>query len=192
MAFWTRDPRRGHAEEPADAGQEPHVSGEPLSPLDRPDEHPQTTDPAVFPRALSIERVAEDLRRRDISFAVTDQTGDLTTMWGTRTFVLAAVGSPVGILQVRGQWNREASIEHLDEILTFCNEWNAQRFWPKTYAQVRDDGAVMVRAENAHDLHDGVNDAQLAQLISSALVTTGTFFAGLDSRFPDPLRQEDV
>ena len=186
MPFWTRDSRRGPSEEPDSAGQDASA-GPAMSPLDLPDEHPTTTDPTVFPRPLTIERVAADLRRRGAGFSVAERTGELTTLWGTRSFVLSTLGEPPTILQVRGQWNREASIDHLDEILTFCNEWNTQRFWPKCYAQVRDDGAVMVRAENAQDLHAGVNDAQLAQLVSSAFATTASFFAGLDARFPDPL-----
>jgi len=186
MAFWTRDSRRGPSEEPDGAGQEPSA-GPALSPLDLPDEHPTTTDPAVFPRPVSIDRVAEDLRRRGAGFSVADRTGELTTLWGTRSFVLSTLGDPPTVLQVRGQWNRGASSYHLDAILPICNHWNTQRFWPTCYAQVRDDGAVLVRAENAYDLHAGINDAQLNQLVSSAFATTATFFAGLDARFPDPL-----
>lgn len=187
MAFWTRSARRdraGHDEAP---GQAPRQRGQALSPLDGADEHPTTEDPAVFPRPLSVERVAAELRRRGERFAVSDSTGDLTGMWGTRMFVLAVGGERAEVLQVRGHWNREASIERLDEILELCNEWNAQRLWPKAYALVRDDGAVMVCAENVQDLEHGVNDAQLGQLLYCALASSRQFFAELDEAFPDPL-----
>src|SRR3712207_7234969 len=61
------------------------------------------------------------------------RSGDLGGLWRGRLFYFFMFGDRSEILQVRGQWNREASIERLEEVLEACNEWNADRIWPKAY-----------------------------------------------------------
>jgi hypothetical protein len=98
------------------------------------------------------------------------------------------VGESSEVLQVRGQWHRDLTIERLEEILELCNEWNAERIWPKTYVRVRDNGAVLVYTEVTVDLEHGVTEDQLDQLLQCGLTTGSMFFEHLDETFPDPLR----
>src|SRR3712207_9526794 len=87
------------------------------------------------------------------------RSGDLGGLWRGRLFYFFMFGDRSEILQVRGQWKREASIERLEEGLEACNEWNADRIWPKAYVRVRDNGMGHVIAEVATDLEHGVTDA---------------------------------
>lgn len=117
-----------------------------------------------------------------------DSDGDLGGMWHGRLFYFLVLGSGGEVLQVRGQWHREATIERLGEVLELCNEWNAEHIWPKTYARVRDDGAVVVCAETTVSLEHGASDAQLGQLLHCGLSTGAMFFEHLDRYFVDPLQ----
>ena len=87
---------------------------------------------------------------------------------------------------MRGQWHREVAIERLEEVLDVCNEWNADRIWPKAYVRVRDNGLVHVVSEVATDLEHGATDAQLSQMLFCGLSTGSMFFDALDERYPDP------
>src|SRR5690606_41352191 len=98
------------------------------------------------------------------------------------------VGGGCGVLQGRGQRRRDLTVERLGEAREFCNEWNAERVWPKPYVRVRDNGAVLVYTEVAVDLEHGVTDDQLDQLLQCGLTTGSMFFEHLDETFPDPLR----
>ncbi|ANC30575.1 hypothetical protein I598_1006 [Isoptericola dokdonensis DS-3] len=117
-----------------------------------------------------------------------DSDGDLGGLWHGRLFYFLVLGDEGEVLQVRGQWHREASIERLGEILELCNAWNADHIWPKTYARVRDDGAVVVCAEVTVSLEHGASDTQLGQLLHCGLSTGAMFFEQLDQYFVDPLR----
>jgi hypothetical protein len=118
----------------------------------------------------------------------TDTDGDLGGLWHGRLFYFLILGANHEVLQVRGQWHREASIERLEQLLELCNAWNTERIWPKTYVRVRDDGEVIVCADTTVDLEHGASDAQLDQLLQCGLATGTAFFAHLDAEFPDPLR----
>ena len=90
------------------------------------------------------------------------------------------------ILQVRGQWNREITIERIEEVLDFCNDWNTDRIWPKAYFRVRDNGMIQVYAEVSVDLEHGATDEQLDRLLACGLSTSAMLFDTLDGLYPDP------
>nr|WP_141372358.1 YbjN domain-containing protein [Cellulomonas cellasea] len=137
------------------------------------------------PTPVTAARVAEWFARHQFSYFV-DNDGDLGGLWRGRLFYFFLFGEHSEILQVRGQWHREVAIERLEEVLDVCNEWNADRIWPKAYARVRDNGMVHVVAEVATDLEHGVTDDQLNQLLFCGLSTGSMFFDSLDELYPDP------
>ncbi|WP_307864837.1 YbjN domain-containing protein [Myceligenerans salitolerans] len=144
-------------------------------------------DPTRVPTPLSRERVTSWLAESDFSYFV-DSEGDIGGMWHGWLFHFLVVGEGSEVLQVRGQWHRDLSIERLEEILEICNDWNAEWIWPKAYVCVRDNGAVLVYAEVTVDLEHGVSDEQLDQLLQCGLTTGSMFFEHLDEVYPDPLR----
>ena len=150
----------------------------------RPGAPPQDDDPDV-PWPLGIARIVDWFEDNGFSYFI-DNDGDLGGLWRGRLFYFFMFGESSEILQVRGQWNREVSIERLEEVLEACNEWNADRIWPKAYVRVRDNGMVHVISEVATDLEHGVTDAQLDQLLHCGLSTGSMFFDAIDEMYPDP------
>ncbi|NMR19516.1 YbjN domain-containing protein [Cellulomonas fimi] len=142
-------------------------------------------EPDDVPAPVTVARILEWLQTNEFSYFV-DSDGDLGGLWRGRLFYFFLFGDEAEILQVRGQWNREISIERLPEVLEACNEWNADRIWPKAYVRVRDNGMVHVISEVATDLERGVTDAQLAQLLHCGLSTGSMFFDAIDELYPDP------
>jgi hypothetical protein len=142
-------------------------------------------EPDDVPAPVTLPRILEWLRGNEFSYFV-DNDGDVGGLWRGRLFYFFLFGDDAEILQVRGQWNREISIERLPEVLEACNEWNADRIWPKAYVRVRDNGMVHVISEVATDLERGVTDAQLAQLLHCGLSTGSMFFDAIDELYPDP------
>ena len=138
------------------------------------------------PYPLTSSRIVRWFEANDFSYFV-DNDGDLGGIWRGRLFYFFLFGDDSEILQTRGQWNREVSIERLEEILDHCNEWNAERIWPKAYARVRDNGMVHVVTEVATDLEPGVTEDQLSQLLFCGLSTGSMFFDSLDELYPDPV-----
>ena len=164
---WRRD-RRGPR---ADTGRRSGATPDP-GPY-----HPDLVAP------LTAERIRAWLSRSDYGY-FTDLDGDLGGLWRGRLFYFFTLGERHEILQVRGQWNRTFAIERLAEVLEICNDWNAERVWPKAYVRVRDDGRVHAVCEAATDLEHGVTDAQLAELVDCGLGTCVQFFDGLESLLP--------
>jgi hypothetical protein len=140
------------------------------------------------PAPLALDRVVEWITDCGYSYFV-DSDGDVGGLWHGRLFYFLLFGKNDEILQVRGQWNRDLAIERLEEVLEFCNEWNADRIWPKTYTRVRDNGMIQVFTEMTVDLEHGVTDDQLDQLLQCGLSTGSMFFDALDEYYPDPARQ---
>jgi hypothetical protein len=140
------------------------------------------------PQPLAIDRIIQWTSDSRYTYFV-DSDGDVGGMWHGRLFYFLLFGMNKEILQVRGQWNRDLAIERLEEILDFCNEWTADRIWPKAYTRVRDNGMIQVFTEVTVDLEHGVNDDQLDQLLQCGLSTGSMFFDTLDERYPDPARQ---
>ena len=141
--------------------------------------------PDDVPSPLTIARIVAWFEANQFSYFV-DNDGDIGGLWRGRLFYFFLFGDQSEILQVRGQWNREVAIERLEAVLEACNEWNADRIWPKAYVRVRDNGMVHVIAEVATDLEHGVTDAQLGQLLNCGLSTANVMFDTLDGLYPDP------
>ncbi|WP_250444525.1 YbjN domain-containing protein [Actinotalea sp. C106] len=134
---------------------------------------------------LSRERLCAWFSEHGYTYFV-DNDGDVGGLWRGRLFYFFLFGERQEILQVRGQWNREFAIERLTEVLEVCNEWNAERVWPKAYVRVRDDGMVHVTCEVSTDLEHGATDDQLGQLVHCGVSASSTVFDLLDELYPDP------
>jgi hypothetical protein len=135
---------------------------------------------------LTRDRIVAWLEDSGFTYFI-DSDGDVGGVWHGWMFYFLALGEHGEVLQVRGQWHRALTIERLEEVLEVCNEWNAERIWPKAYVRVRDDGTVVVCADVTVDVEHGANDDQLDQLLQCGLTTGSMFFEHLDEVFPDPL-----
>ncbi|MBF0723264.1 YbjN domain-containing protein [Sanguibacter inulinus] len=138
-------------------------------------------------RPVTRARVIEWISDYGYSYFI-DSDGDVGGLWHSRLFYFLIFGSRSEILQVRGQWNREISIERIEEVLDLCNEWNTDRIWPKAYFRVRDNGMIQVYAEMSVDLEHGATDEQLDRLLSCGLSTAAMLFDSLDAHYPDPAK----
>ncbi|GMA26421.1 hypothetical protein GCM10025864_41800 [Luteimicrobium album] len=141
----------------------------------------------LAPAPVDRARVVDWLLANGFSYFV-DSEGDVGGLWQGRLFYFLLFGEHDEIVQVRGQWNRDITIERLEEVLELCNEWNAERIWPKAYTRVRDNGLVQVYTEVTVDLEFGANDDQLGDVLQCGLSTASVFFDSLDDAYPDPLR----
>jgi Putative bacterial sensory transduction regulator len=147
-----------------------------------PGTNPDDTD---VPSPLTAARIVKWFETNEFSYFL-DNDGDVGGLWRGRLYYFFLFGEESEILQIRGQWNREVAIERLEEVLEACNEWNADRIWPKAYVRVRDNGMVHVIAEVATDLERGVTDAQLGQLLNCGLSSGNMLFDAIDELYPDP------
>lgn len=167
-------------------GQEPDDSRRSGNPGPREGASPGGPTGPGTPAPLTDQRIVDWLDGHQYHW-FRDNDGELGGLWRGRCFYFFRLGPERAVLQVRGHWNRAASIERLPEILEVCNEWAVERIWPKAYTRVDDDGRVSVIGETATDVATGVTDDQLADLLECGLVTTSMFFDELEDRFPDPL-----
>ncbi|MBI9115497.1 YbjN domain-containing protein [Sanguibacter suaedae] len=139
------------------------------------------------PSPLSTARLVRWITDYGFSYFI-DSDGDVGGLWHSRPFYFLLFGSDREILQVRGQWNREITIDRVEEVLEFCNDWNTERIWPKAYFRVRDDGMIQVYGEVAVDFENGADDDQLDQVLSCGLSTGAMLFDALDELYPDPAK----
>lgn len=142
---------------------------------------------AAAPAALTMARIVEWISDYGYSYFI-DSDGDIGGLWHSRLFYFLLFGGEREILQVRGQWNREITIDRVEEVLDFCNEWNTDRIWPKAYFRVRDNGMIQVYGEVSVDFEHGANDDQLDQVLTCGLSTGAMLFDALDAHYPDPAR----
>ncbi|MEP7765263.1 YbjN domain-containing protein [Sanguibacter sp. 25GB23B1] len=140
---------------------------------------------STSPSPLSTARIVDWIKDYGYSYFI-DSDGDVGGLWHSRLFYFLLFGPEREILQVRGQWNREITIDRVEEVLEFCNEWNTDRIWPKAYFRVRDNGMIQVYGEVAVDLEHGASDDQLDQVLACGLSTGAMLFDALDEMYRDP------
>ncbi|MDR0483475.1 MAG: YbjN domain-containing protein [Cellulomonadaceae bacterium] len=151
-----------------------------------PDDTVLPEDTVLMP--LENDRITDWLDEHEFTYFV-DNEGDVGGLWHGRIFHFLILGDQDEVLQVRGQWHRDVTIDRLQELLELCNTWNTEHIWPKTYVRVRDDGSVIVCSDVTVDVEHGVTEAQLSLLLQCGLSTCGAFFEYLDTELPDPLRR---
>ena len=128
-------------------------------------------------------RIITSLRRSNYRYLI-DENGDPCGLWAYRFFSFYLVRGQV--LQVRGRWSRQASIDHLADILAFCDQWNRERSAPKVYVRVPDDGRVHVLTEVSVPVVAGLSDDQMDHYLAIGLASGGLVFDELDQLYPDP------
>ncbi len=129
-------------------------------------------------------RIITSLRRSNYRYLI-DENGDACGLWAYRFFSFYLVRGQV--LQVRGRWSRQASIDHLSEILAFSDRWNRERSAPKVYVRVHDDGRVHVLTEVSVPVVAGLSDDQMDHYLAIGLASGGLVFDELDQLYPDPV-----
>lgn len=165
----------------------PAPSEEPLAPDAGPGsaaDHEADVPPDELVRPVTRDRIAASLRRRGYRYLV-DESGDLCGLWAYRFFSFYIVRDQV--LQVRGRWSRQASIERLWEILAFTDTWNRERHHPKCYVRVHDDGRVHVLTEVSIPVTAGLSDGQIDHHLAVGLASGASVFDELDELYPDPV-----
>lgn len=177
MGFWT--PWRGtsHRDDASDTPAQADSTPDPVQTAPAP--------PSKFPTPVTRERIAAWFTDHGFHYFV-DSDNDLGGLWHTRVFFFFLLGEHEEILQIRSQWNREVSIERIDEVLTFCNKWNYERVWPKTYVRVRDNGMIQVCADTVIDLEQGITNEQLEVQLVNGLNSQTLFWNAVDALYPDP------
>lgn len=143
-------------------------------------------DTHTAPVQVTGDLIVDALASQGIRYFV-DSEGEIGCLVGNRVFLFMRFGNQREVIQVRGCWNRVATIEHASLILDFCNKWNFDMVWPKAYYRVRDDGVISVFTEVSHDFEFGATVEQLAEFLMNGLRAGDHFFDRLDERFPDPL-----
>ena len=131
------------------------------------------------PTPVTRARIAEYLDGEGYRH-VLDRDGDLAATWNGHPFWLMVSGEREEVLQVRGRWAGTASLELRPALLLVVNDWNRDRFWPKAYLRLEDD-ALALYGEWSTDLEHGATDAQLGQLVDTAIGTTLQLFAQVET-----------
>jgi hypothetical protein len=143
------------------------------------------TDSSLALTPLSRTLILDWLKDNNYYYFV-DSDNDIGGLWNSRIFYFLLFGSSTEILQVRGQWNRNITIERVEEILNFCYEWYTVQLWPKAYLRVQDNGIVQVYGEVSVDFEHGLNPEQLDNTLNCGLGTASMLFDALDAKYPDP------
>ncbi len=100
-----------------------------------------------------------------------DDDGDVGGTWDGHPVFFFRLGPNKEVFQVRITANRTFPIDEVPRLHAFANEWNHERYWPKAYVHVRDDGQAIVVGEVVTDLSAGVTVDQLDQLIDCGIGT---------------------
>ncbi|HEY6597090.1 MAG TPA: YbjN domain-containing protein [Asanoa sp.] len=125
---------------------------------------------AGAPEPLTDDLIARVLRGHDYVFT-TDSDGDLVGRWDDNVIYFFRLGDAGEILQVRTTAARVFTIDDVPRLYAFCNAWNHDKLWPKTFVHVNDDGSARVCGEVVADLEGGVTPDQLDQLLSCGIST---------------------
>ncbi|MEE6261087.1 YbjN domain-containing protein [Plantactinospora sonchi] len=121
-------------------------------------------------RPLSNELIATVLDRRGHPYE-TDPDGDLVGRWDNSVIYFIRCGAAGELLQIRTIAATSFAIDDVPRLYGFCNTWNRDRFWPKAFVHVNDDGSARVCGEVVADLEHGVTPAQLDQLLGCGILT---------------------
>lgn len=133
---------------------------------------------------ISVERVKADLDKKEVTYFL-DDDGDLTSLWDHCAIYFLFGGEKNEILRIHARWHATLSQDRLAEAVQFCNNWNVQTLWPKTFAVANNDDRVVVLAELNVDYEHGVSDEQLGLNISCAMSTILQFFEKVTEEFPE-------
>lgn len=133
-------------------------------------------------RPLTGELIAAVLRNRGYAVAE-DEQGRLLGRWEDSLVWFLRLGAAGEILQVRTVAAPTFPIERVPMLHAFCNSWNHDRYWPKAFVHVDDDGRAVVCGEVIADLERGVTPHQLDELLDCG-ISTGCQLAAAVGQLP--------
>ncbi|WP_229401167.1 YbjN domain-containing protein [Micromonospora okii] len=137
-------------------------------------------------RPLTGELIAAVLGSRGYAVSV-DERGRLLGRWEDSLVWFLRAGAAGEILQVRTVAAPTFPIERVPMLHAFCNSWNHDRYWPKAFVHVDDDGRALVCGEVIADLERGVTPHQLDQLLDCG-ISTGCQLAAAVGQLPGGTR----
>ncbi|GAA1624232.1 YbjN domain-containing protein [Leucobacter chromiireducens] len=137
---------------------------------------------------LSKERIKAGLEREGWSYSV-DSDGDIGGGWEYGSFFFFTNGEENELLCIRGSWRGQLPGTDFLQAVEFCNTWNAEKLWPKTYARRDDEGMVRIHTEHNVDYEQGITDGQLSQQLICAINTGMSFYEQLNEAFPEAWAQ---
>ena len=133
---------------------------------------------------LSKDRIKHGLEAQGWSYSV-DSDGDIGGGWEYASFYFMLNGKEDELLCIRGNWRGQLVSDEFANIAMICNNWNAERLWPKVYARTDDEGIVRVHTEHNVDFEQGITDGQLGQQLQCAISTSMAFFEQVNEAYPE-------
>lgn len=134
-------------------------------------------------RPFNAERLPSVLDALGIRYD-RDADGDVYADWeGMRVWFLAP-GDQNEILAMRALWDHRPPAEVFARVESLVNDWNANRFWPRASAALRDEH-VVVAADLIIDLETGASDDFLAHQVRCMVGTCHAWVEYLAEAFPE-------
>ncbi|WP_229069340.1 YbjN domain-containing protein [Actinoplanes sp. DH11] len=119
---------------------------------------------------LDNDMIKAALDARGFSYFV-DADGDIAGNFQGNLIYFFRLGERQEMLQIRAMMQHVFSVEDVPKLYEFCNAWNRDQLWPKSYVQVTDDGKAIVIGEVSADWERGVTPEQLDQVLLCGIAT---------------------
>ncbi|MCS4536031.1 YbjN domain-containing protein [Corynebacterium sp. HS2168-gen11] len=131
---------------------------------------------------LTMDRVAKYFDARGFQYT-TDEDGDIYAAFENHKFIFVAQGPEKEVLAIHSVWRLPAPEDGFFPLMQYCNEWNNERLWPKTFVKKTKENMVEVHTEVNTDLAHGATDEQLIQLVNCGIATSLAFYQTLENEF---------
>ncbi len=90
------------------------------------------------------------------------------------------------IVHVHGTWERYLLEANYTMAVHFCNEWNSENVWPKSYAQVDEDHRIVgIFGETTVDMSAGVTTNEVDIVVEQGIGNALALFKAAAEAFPD-------
>lgn len=120
---------------------------------------------------LSMQRIQAWFDANEYNYQFEDgENPRLRTGFGDALFVISARGESGELLYCQTLWKPDVLLENEAELKEICNNWNSQRFFPKTYCDEY-GGVLEVRGEFVLDLEPGCTETQIGQYMGWVIST---------------------
>lgn len=143
-------------------------------------------DDAATLGPLTLERVEQALHALEVNYG-TDEDGELIAGFeGNPCWFRATGHEEQCIFSFNGRWKGALPPDQLGAALSFVNEWNATKMFPRALCVQTGDDVVILGVDYVSDHEFGVSDLQLRNDLSIAITTAVSFFEEASERFPTP------
>lgn len=122
---------------------------------------------------LTNELIIEALKAKNYRWSL-DSDGDICGNWSEERHAIWFLrqGKEKEVLLIRYQHSALFDAEQLSSLYEFCNDWNRQKFFPKSLVVKTESGRLRLIGELTVDLEYGVSRKQLANFISCGISTS--------------------